>query len=254
MTYIILILNELKKLVKEIKRYYFEFISGTIVMFGIFLALFFGLKSFGGTNIEATSLDSLIIGYILWGIAMSSFQSISGMIWEESQRGTLEKLYLSHLGIEKILLAKVFANIAFNIFFNIVILFLSMLITNRWLNINYPYFILMVVVSVISLIGLGFAGGGIAIIHKKVISIFQIFSFGIIGLMALQTYPFNVFSFLPYIPGAKTLIGVIVYNQTYPLWWYGFILLNSLVYLVIGLYMFRLYDIKARKLNKLGVY
>jgi ABC-2 type transport system permease protein len=176
------------------------------------------------------------------------------MIWDESQKGTLEKLYLSQLGIEKILLAKVFANIVFDIFFNILILFLAMLITGRWLNIDFLYFISMVLISVISLIGLGIAGGGIAIIHKKVISIFQIFSFGIIGLMALQTYPFNIFSFLPYIPGAKTLIGVIVYNQTYPLWWYGFILLNSLVYLVIGLYLFRLYDKKARRLNKLGVY
>lgn len=254
MTYVILIINELKKMVKEIRRYYFEFITGTIVMFGIFLALFFGLKNFGGNNIASDSLDSLIIGYILWGIAMTSFQSVASMIWDESQKGTLEKLYLSQIGIEKILLAKVFANILFNIFFNIVILFLAMLITGRWLNIDYVYFICMVLISVISLIGLGLAGGGIAIIHKKVTSLLSVFSFGIIGLMALQTYPMNAFSFLPYVPGAKTLIGVIVYNQTYPLWWYGFILLNSLVYLVIGLYVFRMYDKKARRLNKLGVY
>ena len=254
MAYFILIINELKKLVKEIRRYYFEFISGTVMMFGIFLALFFGLKNFGGPNIEEASLDSLIVGYILWGIAMSSFQSVSSMIWDESQKGTLEKLYLSPLGIEKILLAKVFANIVLNITFNIIVLFLAMLITGRWLNINYLFFTVMSVVSVISLIGLGFAGGGIAIIHKKVSSIFQIFSFGIIGLMALTTYPLNLFSFLPYTPGAKTLIGVIVYGKTYPLWWYGFILLNSVIYLIIGIYLFKMYDKKARKWNKLGVY
>jgi ABC-2 type transport system permease protein len=254
MSYIILIINELKKLGKEIKRYYFEFISGTIIMFGIFLALFFGLKNFAGDSLEATSLDSLIVGYILWGIAMQSFQSVSSMIWDESQKGTLEKLYLSHLGIEKIFLAKVFASILFTIFFNVVILFLAMLITGRWLNINYPFFIFMIIISVISLVGIGFAGGGIAIIHKKVTSIFSIFSFGIIGLMALTTYPMNVFSFLPYVPGAKTLIGSIVHGQTYPLWWYGFIFVTSLVYLVGGLYLFKIYDRKARKMNKLGVY
>jgi ABC-2 type transport system permease protein len=112
----------------------------------------------------------------------------------------------------------------------------------------------MIIISVISLVGIGFAGGGIAIIHKRVTSIFSIFSFGIIGLMALTTYPMNVWSFLPYVPGAKTLIGSIVHGQTYPLWWYGFIFITSLVYLFVGLYLFKIYDQKARRMNKLGVY
>jgi len=81
-----------------------------------------------------------------------------------------------------------------------------------------------------------------------------IISFGLIGMMLLPVYPITPYAFLPFIAGAATVNRSIVSGETFPLWWYIFITVNSAFYMIVGLSIFRLMEKKAKKLNKLGQY
>jgi ABC-type polysaccharide/polyol phosphate export permease len=75
-----------------------------------------------------------------------------------------------------------------------------------------------------------------------------------IGLMLLPVYPFRAYSLLPFLAGARTINMHITGNVAFPAWWYLYIAANSIFYLVAGILIFRLFEKRARKLNKLSQY
>lgn len=236
------------------KRYIFNTLAGIGVMFLIFMGMFWGVRSIGGAGVSGESLDSMLVGYILWMSAMLSMQSTGSEILSESQGGTLEQLYLSPLGAHRVFFFRAIVNILFNFVFITILLYLSMAATGRWMAVNLPYLYMMVLLSTVSLVGISFMLGGIGLIHKRIGAVNGILSFGLIGMMLLPTYPLTPYAFLPFIAGAATVNRVVVTGASFPLWWYLFIGGNSLLYLALGLTVFRFMEVKARRLNKMGQY
>lgn len=150
--------------------------------------------------------------------AMFCMQNTGSEILSESQQGTLEQLYLSPMGANRILFFRALMNMVFNFAFITVLLYLSMAATGRWLSVNLPYLYGMVVLSTLSLVGISFMLGGLGLIHKRIQAINGILSFGLIGLMLLPTYPLTPQSFLPFIAGAAVVRNTIVSGASYPLW------------------------------------
>lgn len=249
-----LLAAETKMMYWSLRRYFFNTVAMLVVMFLIFMGLFWGVKAIGGTGISGDSLDSMLVGYILWVSAMLALQNTGTEVLTESQRGTLEQLYLSPMGAEKIFFGRAVANIVFNFIFITAMLYLSMFTTGRWMSINLPFLYGMVLVSTLSLVGISFLLGGISLIHKRIGAVNGILSFGLIGLMLLPTYPITPYAFLPFVAGAAVIRNNAVSGATYPLWWYLFIVGNSVVYLVLGLSIFKVIEKKARRLNKMGQY
>ena len=249
-----LFIAEARMLIWELKRYIFNTGAMMVVMYIIFLGMFWGVKTIAGDGVSSSSLDSMVIGYVLWMSAMLALQGTGGVVLSESQRGTLEQLYLSPLGANVIFLSKAISSTLFNFVLIAIMLFLTMLTTGRWLSVNLLSFYVILFISLLSLNGFGFMLGGIGLIHKKIGAVNGILSFGLIGLMLLPVYPFTAFSFLPFIAGAHTINSSIVHGSVFPVWWYVFVAVNSLVYLSIGLGIFRLYEKKAKRLNKLAQY
>jgi ABC-2 type transport system permease protein len=223
-------------------------------MFLIFMGMFWGVKTIGGAGVTGDSLDSMLVGYILWMSAMLSMQNTGSEILNESQRGTLEQLYLSPMGAHCVFFFRAFVNIIFNFVFITVLLYLSMAATGRWMAVNLLYLYGMVLLSTMSLVGISFMLGGLGLIHKRIQSINGILSFGLIGLMLLPTYPVTPYAFFPFVAGAAAVRNTIVNGTSFPLWWYLFIAGNSLFYLTAGLSVFRLLEKRAKKLNKMGQY
>lgn len=238
----------------SMKRYMFNTVSMVIVMYVIFLGMFWGVRSVAGPDMQSGSLDTMVVGYVLWMSAMFAIQGMGGMVLEESQRGTLEQLYLSPLGTELIFLGRAILATLFNFFFITLLLYLAMLTTGRYHSVNLLYFYSMLLLSVLSLNGIGFMLGGIGLIHKRIGAVYGILSFGMIGLMLLPVYPFTGYSVLPFLAGARTINMQIVGGSSFPLWWYLYIAANSALYLAAGILVFRLFEKRARKLNKLGQY
>ncbi len=245
---------EIRMLGWEMKRYLFNTGAMVVVMYIIFLGMFWGAKSIAGAGINQSSLDSMVIGYVLWMSAMFSLQGTGSVVLSESQRGTLEQIYLSPYGADIIFFFKAITNTLFNFVILTLMLYLTMLTTGRVLSVNLLYFYLILFVSVLSLNGIGFMLGGVGLIHKKIGAVNGILSFGLIGLMLLPVYPLTAFSFLPFIAGAHTINAHIVHGTSFPLWWYLFVIGNSLLFLFIGLSIFRLFERKAKRLNKMGQY
>jgi len=254
MKFLTLIAVEARMLYWSLRRYMFNTVAMVVVMFLIFMGMFWGVKTIGGTGVTGDSLDSMLVGYILWVSAMLALSNTGSEITNESQRGTLEQLYLSPMGAERILFVKAVINMVFNFLFITAMLYLSMASTGRWMNINLPYLYGMVLLSTLSLVGISFMMGGIGLIHKRISSVNGILSFGLIGLMLLPTYPMTPYAFLPFVAGAAAVRNSIVRGHVYPIWWYLFIAGNSLIYLVLGLFVFVKMEKKARRLNKMGQY
>ncbi len=238
----------------SLKRYMFNTVGMVITLFIIFMGMFWGVKSLGGSSISGDSLDSMLVGYILWVSAMLALGNTGGEILSESQKGTLEQLYLSPLGAHRVFFFRAIINILFNFIVITVMLYLSMAATGRWMQINLLYMYGMIFVSTLSLVGISFMMGGLGLIHKKIGSINGILSFGLIGLMLLPTYPVAPYSFLPFIAGAGAMRKFIVEGTGFPVWWYLFIAGNSLFYLALGLAIFRRMEKKAKRLNKMNQY
>ncbi len=238
----------------SLRRYMFNTVGMVAALFVIFMGMFWGVKSIGGSGVTGDSLDSMLVGYILWVSAMLALGNTGSEILSESQRGTLEQLYLSPLGAHKVFLYRALTNIVFNFMVITVMLYLSMAATGRWMHINLLHLYGMIFVSTLSLVGVSFMMGGLGLVHKKISSINGILSFGLIGLMLLPTYPVTPYSFLPFIAGAAAIRKSIVEGTGFPVWWYMFIVVNSLLYLAAGLFVFRKMETKARRLNKMNQY
>jgi ABC-2 type transport system permease protein len=254
MKFVNLIVAEAKMLYWSLRRYMFNTVAMLVVMFLIFMGMFWGIKSIGGSGVTGDSLDSMLVGYVLWVSAMLALQNTGTEITSESMRGTLEQLYLSPMGADKIFFVKAVINMVFNFVFITAMLYLSMAATGRWMNVNLPYLYGMVLLSTLSLVGISFMIGGIGLIHKRIGSLIGILSFGLIGLMLLPTYPMTPYAFLPFVAGAAAVRNSIVRGHVYPVWWYLFIIGNSLIYLLVGLFVFKKMEKKARRLNKMGQY
>lgn len=245
---------EVRMLGWELKRYLFNTGAMVVVMYVLFLGMFWGVRSIGGTGITTVRLDAMVIGYVLWMSALFALQGTGGVVQSESERGTLEQLYLSPYGADVIFLFKSITATLFNFLVITLMLYLTMLTTGRVLPVNLLYFYPVLFVSVLSLTGIGFMLGGIGLIHKRIGAVNGLLSFGLIGLMLLPVYPLNGFSFLPFLAGAHTINEHIVNGTGFPLWWYLFVTANSAFYLWIGLLVFRIFERKAMRMNKMGQY
>lgn len=249
-----LALTELRLMGWGLKRYFFNTGAMVLVMYLVFLGMFWGVRAIAGESVSGDSLDSMVVGYVLWLTAMMAIQGTGGEVMGESQTGTLEQLYLSPLGADMIFLFRLVNSILFNYIFVTVMLFLSMLTTGRMLTVNFPYFYGMLFLSILSLVGISFMLGAIGLIHKRIGSVYGILSFALIGMMLLPVYPFKPWALLPFVAGAHTVNSFTVHGTVFPAWWYIYVAANSLFYLAAGLAIFRVFERKAMRLNKMGQY
>ena len=129
-----------------------------------------------------------------------------------------------------------------------------MLSTGRWLQIPYLQCLSVIVLGLPAVHGLGFAIAGIALVHKRVAAVSSIMQFALIGLVSVPAYPFNGLSLLPFTAAAGGVSQLVSHQAPLPLAWYGLIFASSLFYLLLGVFIFKRFEAKAKSLNVLGHY
>ncbi len=249
-----LIKSEALKYTAELRRYLFNTISSLLVIYIIFLVYFFGIKFMTGPALSTGKLDLLIIGYIMWMLAIIGFESTGYTVYDEMQRGTFEQMYMTSLGIETVFIIRIIFETIFSFVFSSIILILTMFTTGRYFV--FPVFnvIIVLMLALPSMWGLGFIFAGLSLIFKKIASFLNLMQFIIITLVVVDAYPINFFSFLPFSAGAITVQKIINDHSSFSVLWYIFISLISIFYMILGILVFRLLLKKARKLNLLGQY
>lgn len=247
-------LNEIRFSITNQKRYMFDTVTGFVIVYCMFLVIFFGLSFFAADQVEGAKMDAIIVAYIMWMFAINAFTATSTFILMEAQQGTLEQVFMSPAGFHKLLIVRNIASYLISLIFNGLLLFAAMLTSGHWLNIPWGEVLILITLSIPSVYGLGYLVGGLALRYKKISSAAGVLQFGLVALVSVSAYPFNGYSLLPFSAGANTINLSIVQGQSFPLWWYGLILLNSLFYLILGIVIFKIFERKAMKLNILGHY
>lgn len=175
----------------------------------------------------------------------------------EATRGTLEQLYMSPMAVWKIMLTRIISQCGLQSVIMVFLLFAAMLTSGQWLSLNPMTTIPIIIVTMISMVGVSFMIAGLAIIVKQIQAFLQIFQFVLMGLVFVPLSVAPFLAFAPFVKGVNMVRTVMLEDQTLTqLPWsdYGVLLLNSLVYLIIGLVVFHACEKIAMKKGLLGQY
>jgi ABC-2 type transport system permease protein len=254
MSFSALVTNEAKLQIYEMRQYWFETVSGLVMMCAVFAGLFYGVKSYTPTGDEANSLDGLVFGFLLWIFALSAYGSVTKSLIEDNQKGFLEQLFLCPAGFNQLMIARSLVEMIWSMVWVTLIAWITMAVTGNWLDLNFFYFYFLVLIAAPSLVGLGFIVSGLALNFKRVGTIAALFNIGFMGLVAVDALPFSVFTLLPFTAGATLARDVLLQGEPLDLAHLAIVAVNSLVYLLGGLYIFSKLEKRAKKHNLIGQY
>lgn len=242
----------------EFRRYVFETVSGIVTLLGFFVMLFLGARAVGG-QIDGfgDTLSSMVVAYAVWAFALTAYQNLTNGVVMEAQQGTLEQLAMSPFGLVRVLFGHVAAGLVFNFGVTTVLLVLMMSVSGRWLNIDLLSVIPLALVTIVGIVGVGFAVAGLAVVFKRVESALQI---ALVVLIALVAVPVESVTFVKYFPlawGTALLRRVMVDGDSILSMAPGdllFLVANSAGWLILGVGIFKILEGVARDRDLLGHY
>lgn len=253
-----------EKSFKELIRYKFEMISMVAGLYFLFIAMFYGAKTFGtGIGANPLTLDStlegFVAGYFLWTIMLMIFFDTSQGVISDANKGTLEQISMSGLGMKKVLIVKSLSNLVINVAMCFIVLFTIMATTGYWLNMQVGQLIIILLLGSFSMIGLSMVFGGLALIFKRIQSFLNIMQYLLIALVLPGNNAFAtwVAALIPFRPTIELFYRVALGNQNlldFTAMEYGVVILNSVIYFGIGLLVFDLCSRKAKRSGLLGQY
>lgn len=241
----------------ELKRYLPNTIALVFTFYIIFLAAFFGIMFIGDPASFDMNVQYSIVSVAFWSLTMMTMNFIGYSVITEATRGTLEQIYMSPMGVWKIMLTRIIGQFGLQSVVMVILLLAAMLTSGQWLNLNPITSIPIIVITMISMVGVSFMIAGLAIIVKQIQAFLQIFQFVLMGLVFVPLTVAPFLAFAPFVKGVNMVRTVMIEDLTLtqlPLADYAVLILNSLVYLFAGLFVFHLCEKIAMKKGLLGQY
>ncbi|WP_049921105.1 ABC transporter permease [Halopiger djelfimassiliensis] len=227
-----------------------------LTLLTFFVLVFFGGKAIAGPTIT-DSLDGIIVGFFLFTLSITAYSGLAWNVTREAQWGTLERLFMSPYGFGTVMGVKAVINVCISFLWGISLLLLMMLLTGRWLVINPLTVGPLLVLTLLSVLGIGFLFAGLALVYKRVENLFQLVQFGFVGLIAAPAGTVEWLKILPITHGSY-LTRVAMENGVrlgeFPITDIGILVATSVIYLSVGYYCFYRAGIKAREKALLGHY
>ena len=239
------------------KRYFLNFICGLISLFLFLVFLQFGISSLqegSFTQVSSSKISILIVGFFVFNMISSAIGSISNIISEGTSTGTLEQTMLSPFGTTTVFLCKASVSSTFSFLFYIVVIPLSMLVCRHFFWVNIFTLFLYVIPLWLASWGVGFAIGASTIIYKQTSSFMGLIQFIVLSLLVIPSYPFNSYSLLPIAPQAMTINKVFASGITVSGEWLMFLYLQGMIYLILGIAVYKIGEQFARDKGTLGQY
>ena len=240
------------------RRYFFNSLGGLGTLYAIFLVIFLGYKGIVGSAAPnlGTSIEGILVGYILWYLALSAYQDVAYTIQIEARQGTLEQLYMSVHGFGWVVGFQQIINAFYSLLTAGILAFFLMLTTGKWLNIDLLSLLPLLTLELICFAGVGFALGGLMLIFKRIDSFMQIVQFVLIFFVAAP--PSNwLLRLMPGTLGADLIQRVMNGGETLlQLAWQDLLLAAgiALSYLLLGVATYRICERKAMRCGTLGHY
>jgi ABC-2 type transport system permease protein len=225
-------------------------------MFLFFALIFFGGRSVGGPAIT-DSLDGLIVGFFLWTLATTAFRGLADDVMNEARWGTLERLYMSPFQFSTVMGVKTLVNLCYSLVYSLVFLLAMMLVTGRWLHVEPLTVVVLAALTLAPVVGLGLITAGLAILFKRIESLFGLVTFGFVALIVAPVAQFPLLKLLPMTQGSYLLRRAM--EDGLRLWEFApvelaVLALTGCLYLVAGLAVFSKMQSRARVNGVLGHY
>lgn len=192
-------------------RYRLNFAIQLVGMYVFFALVFFGgreaAKSMGANSIHVlgSSFNAIIVGWFVFSMAQNAYSSLSGVITAESRWGTLEQLYISPHGFERVMSAKLLVNLVLSLIIGFLMLILMLVTTGRTLTLDVVTIIPVILLTLMSVLGIGFMFGGLTLIYKKLSSVSQLMQLALLGLVAAPSADIFALRLLPLVQGSSML-------------------------------------------------
>jgi ABC-2 type transport system permease protein len=252
---------ELRRIVQLARSYWLEYIADFLLFTLGFLLL---LVAFGAAsdNYGSDGYMRSLIGYVTWIICATVIEAIAGVVTNESRTGTLEHLFSAGLWPSVVLASR---TVGFIIDYGARGLLLGVVVA-AILGIPCPIPLLAVPVFALTTLGacgLGFALAGLTLMYRPigrlVNPLWQMLVF-FTGALAPLTRPGLVLisKALPLTWGISALREIIVEGTVATTLWQGGeligLVVNTIVYMILGIVLFTWGHRKARALGTLGHY
>ncbi|WP_448603661.1 ABC transporter permease [Thermoleptolyngbya sp.] len=254
-----LFLAELRRSWIQLLRYSTEAIAGIVITTVVFYGLFLSARYIAGPDLQfGDRLDAVIIGYVLWTLALFIMSDVAGNLQREAQTGTLEQLFLSPYSPPQLFLTRALASLTIQLTLIACILGVISLLTGT--RLSFPPAVLPAFVTVLlGAYGLAFAMGSLSLLLKQVQQLLGIFQFALLFLLAVpsETWsgPLRLLGLLlPMAPGAGLLRDVMARGVPLHVSNFGLALLNGVIYFALGLTLFHLAERETKRRGKLAGY
>lgn len=242
----------------EAVRYPVEMVGGLVTFYVLFLMVFLGALTFGDSDVRTSdTLSAVAVGYVVFMLALASYQGFGQQLMQESAGGTLEQLAMSPVGLRRVLLVDFFAQVTINVLTIGVVVVPIMATTGRWLHVDLVSVLPLVLATLSGVVGVGLAVGGLYVVFKRLQQVAQIIGFTFVFLVAAPVFDRPLLKLLPLGHGNALLRRVLVDEVSITELGAGEILTLLAVnigWLVVGLVVFGTMERLARERALLGQY
>jgi ABC-2 type transport system permease protein len=229
---------------------------------GIVIALlFFGLLFYGGRLLAGRaltdSIDGIVVGYFLWTLSVGAYSAISNDIGSEVQWGTLERHVITPFGFAPVAFLKGVAKVIRTFLTSLVVLAVMIAITGTPISFDVLTVVPVAVLSIASVLGLGFAAGGVAVLYKRIGNWLNLLQFGFIPLISAPAFGLGWARLLPLAQGSALLQRAMLEGTRlweFPALDLAVLLGTAVAYLLGGYLVFQAATRRARRLGVLGDY
>jgi len=237
-------------------RYPADAVGGIVVALFFFGVIFYGGRAVAGRAFT-DSIEGIVVGYFLWTLSVGAYSAISNDIGSEVQWGTLERHVTTPFGFAPVALLKGVAKLLRTFLVSAVILAVMLLLTGTRLELNVGTVAVVAGLSVVSVLGLGVAAGGVTVLYKRIGSWLNLLQFGFVALISAPAFGLGWARLLPLAHGSAMLQRAMVDGVR--LWEFPAADLALLVgvaagYFGLGYAVFRVATRRARRLGVLGDY
>jgi ABC-2 type transport system permease protein len=237
-------------------RYPANAVGGVVVSVFFFALLFYGGRLLAGEAL-ADSIEGIVVGYFLWTLSVGAYSSVSNDIASEVQWGTLERHVTTPFGFAPVALLKGVAKVVRTFLLSTVILAVMLLVTGTALSLDPITIVVVAGLSITSVLGLGFAAGGVTVLYKRIGNWLNLLQFGFVVLVSAPVFDAPWTRVLPLAHGSALLQRAMVDGVR--LWEFdplelGLLVAVSVGYLGGGYLVFQYATRRARRLGVLGDY
>lgn len=243
-------------------RYPLNTFAQFVTFYLFFAVIFFGGQAAasqfqGGAAALGGTFDGIIVGWFLWTMSLMAYFSLVMTATNEAQWGTLEQLYMSPYGFGTVMISQVIAFVVESLIWGGALLALMLLTTGRTLSVDLLTVVPVSLFGLLSVVGISFVFGGLALIYKRIENITQLVQFVLIGLVTAPVAEIDLLGLLPLVESAGLLQRAM--QDGVRLWEFPVADLATLVgtglgYFALGFLAFRYAGRVARSRGVLGHY